>query len=432
MIGRYTLKEMGKVWSKENRYVKWLEVEIAVCEGMAKYGCIPSDAVEKIKERARVDIERIDAFEKLSNHEVIAFLDALKESVGDEARYIHLGLTSSDIMDTGLALQLMDASKIIQRDIDNLQEILREQAMRYKNTIMIGRTHGIHAQPITLGLKFALWWEEMERNRQRMERAAEIVRYGKISGAVGTYTHISPQIEEFALKKLDLEPSPISTQVIQRDRHAEYLLILALIASSVEKFALEVRHLQRTEVREVEEPFTRTQKGSSAMPHKRNPILCERICGLTRIVKTNGLLSLDNIPLWHERDISHSSVERVTIPDSCVLLDYILQKFTFVMDGLSVYPERMRQNLALSGGLVFSQKVLTELINKGMDRETAYELVQKYALKSYDEGIDFQSLISADKVINKYFGRKEIQACFNFSSLLQNVDYIFKRLSIEA
>lgn len=431
MIERYTLKEMGNVWEEKNRYSKWLEVEIAACEGMKEHGLIPKEVVGNIKKKAKIDLDRIHAFEKINNHEVIAFLDSLAEVIGNDARYIHLGLTSSDIMDTGLALQMKDAGGIILKDIDALRKFLKKQALKYKNTVMIGRTHGIHAQPITLGLKFALWWEEMGRNRERFKKAIETISYGKISGAVGTYTHTSPELEELTLNRLGLKPEPLSTQVVQRDRHAEYLLTLALIASSIEKFALEIRHLQRTEVRELEEPFSRTQKGSSAMPHKRNPILCERICGLARIIKSNGIISLENIPLWHERDISHSSAERVIIPDSCVLTDYILQKFTFVTEKLSIFPERMKHNLNLTGGIIFSQKLLTELINKGMNREKAYDLVQKCALKSYDTNTDFKSLISKDKEISKYLNGKEIKACFDFSSLLKNVNKIFQRLKIE-
>jgi adenylosuccinate lyase len=431
MIERYTLKEIGNIWSEKNRYAKWLEVELAACEGMQKEGLIPKGIVEKIKKNAKVNLDMIHAFEKSSNHEVIAFLDSLAEMIGDEAKYIHLGLTSSDIMDTGLALQMKDASKIILKDLNALITILKKQALKHKNTVMIGRTHGIHAQPITLGLKFALWWEEMKRNRQRFEKAVDTVSYGKISGAVGTFTHTSPELEEFTLNKLGLKPEPIATQVVQRDRHAEFLLTLALIASSIEKFALEIRHLQRTEVREVEEPFTKTQKGSSAMPHKRNPILCERICGLARIIKANGIVSLENIPLWHERDISHSSAERIIIPDSCILTDYILQKFIFVIENLSIFPAKMKQNKALSGGLIFSQKIVTSLINKGMNREKSYNLVQKYALESYDTKTDFKSLISKDREINKHLSKKELDTYFDFSSLLKNVNKIFQRLNIE-
>ena len=422
---------MGDIWDEKNRYAKWLEVELAACEGMQKEGLIPKGSVEKIRKKAKVNLDLIHTFEKSSNHEVIAFLDSLTKIVGDESKYIHLGLTSSDIMDTGLALQMKDASKIILKDVDVLITILKKQALKHKNTVMIGRTHGIHAQPITLGLKFALWWEEMKRNRLRFKNAMESISYGKISGAVGTFTHTSPELEEFTLNKLGLKPEPIATQVVQRDRHAQFLLTLALISSSIEKFALEIRHLQRTEVREAEEPFGKTQKGSSAMPHKRNPILCERICGLARIIKANGIVSLENIPLWHERDISHSSAERIIIPDSCILIDYILQKFIFIIENLTIYPERMKQNLQLSGGLIFSQKIVTTLINKGMSREKAYNLVQKYALESYDTNKDFKSLISKDREINKHISKKELDACFDFSSLLKNVNKIFKRLNIE-
>ena len=422
---------MGDIWNEKNRYTKWLEVELAACDEMQKEGLVPKGIVGKIKKKAKINLDLIHAFEKSNNHEVIAFLDSLAKMVGDEAKYIHLGLTSSDIMDTGLALQMKDASKIILKDLDVLITILKKQALKHKNTVMIGRTHGIHAQPITLGLKFALWWEEIKRNRLRFKNAMESISYGKISGAVGTFTHTSPKLEESTLNKLGLKPEPIATQVVQRDRHAEFLLTLALISSSIEKFALEIRHLQRTEVREAEEPFGKTQKGSSAMPHKRNPILCERICGLARIIKSNGIVSLENIPLWHERDISHSSAERVIIPDSCILIDYILQKFIFVIENLSIFPARMKQNLAISGGLIYSQKIVTALINKGMDREKAYNVVQKHALESYDTKKDFKSLICKDKEINKRISKKELDACFYFSSLLKNVNKIFQRLGIE-
>ncbi|MBU1767137.1 MAG: adenylosuccinate lyase, partial [Candidatus Omnitrophica bacterium] len=428
---RYTFKEMGDIWDEKNRYAKWLEVELAACDEMQKEGLVPKGITEKIKKKAKVNLDMIHAFEKSNNHEVIAFLDSLAKIVGDEAKYIHLGLTSSDIMDTGLALQMKDASKIILKDLDVLITILKKQALKHRNTVMIGRTHGIHAQPITLGLKFALWWEEIKRNRLRFENAMESISYGKISGAVGTFTHTSPKLEESTLNKLGLKPEPIATQVVQRDRHAQFLLTLALISSSIEKFALEIRHLQRTEVREAEEPFGKTQKGSSAMPHKRNPILCERICGLARIIKSNGIVSLENIPLWHERDISHSSAERVIIPDSCILIDYILQKFIFVIENLSIFPARMKQNLAISGGLIYSQKIVTALINKGMNREKAYNVVQKYALESYDTKKDFKSLICKDKEINKRISKKELDVCFDFSSLLKNVNKIFQRLGIE-
>ncbi|MBU0534462.1 MAG: adenylosuccinate lyase [Candidatus Omnitrophica bacterium] len=431
MIKRYTFKEMGDIWDEKNRYAKWLEVELAACDEMQKEGLVPKGITEKIKKKAKVNLDMIHAFEKSNNHEVIAFLDSLAKIVGDEAKYIHLGLTSSDIMDTGLALQMKDASKIILKDLDVLITILKKQALKHRNTVMIGRTHGIHAQPITLGLKFALWWEEIKRNRLRFENAMESISYGKISGAVGTFTHTSPKLEESTLNKLGLKPEPIATQVVQRDRHAQFLLTLALISSSIEKFALEIRHLQRTEVREAEEPFGKTQKGSSAMPHKRNPILCERICGLARIIKSNGIVSLENIPLWHERDISHSSAERVIIPDSCILIDYILQKFIFVIENLSIFPARMKQNLAISGGLIYSQKIVTALINKGMNREKAYNVVQKYALESYDTKKDFKSLICKDKEINKRISKKELDVCFDFSSLLKNVNKIFQRLGIE-
>jgi adenylosuccinate lyase len=431
MLERYTLKEMGRIWEERARYEKWLNVELAVCEAMQKEGLIPKGTVEKTRKKARVDLALIHNFEKSNNHEVIAFLDSLAKIVGSEAKYIHLGLTSSDIMDTGLALQMKDSSGIILKDLNKLLSVLKKQSLKYKNTIMIGRTHGIHAQPLTFGLKIALWHEEMKRNIERFRKAADTINYGKISGAVGTFTHTSPELEESTLKKLGLKPEPIATQVVQRDRHAEFLSVLALIASSLEKFALEIRHLQRTEVREAEEPFTKTQKGSSAMPHKKNPIMCERICGLARIIRANALVSLENVPLWHERDISHSSAERVIIPDSCILVDYILQKFIFIIENITVYPQRMKQNLQSGGGLIFSQKIVTALINKGLDRDKAYNLVQKCALESYDAKKDFRTLLEKNKELNNLLTNKELNECFDFASLLKNVNKIFKRLDIE-
>jgi len=430
MIERYTLEGMGKIWEEENRFSQWLAIEIAACEVLHKEGVIPQKDLRNIKKKVKIDLARIHAIEKINQHEVIAFLDALKEKIGPSARYIHLGLTSSDIMDTGLSLQMKQATEIILKDIEKLKNILRRKAKKYKNTVMIGRTHGIHAQPITFGLKLALWWEEMKRNQERMKRAKEIISYGKISGAVGTYAHTSPRLEKQVCQKLGLRPAPVSTQVLQRDRHAEYLQTLALIAASLEKFALEIRHLQRTEVREVEEPFTKGQKGSSAMPHKRNPIFCERICGLSRVIRANAQVGLENIALWHERDISHSSTERVIIADSSILTDYILEKFIFILDNLVVYPDKMKENLDLTKGLIFSQSLLIQLIEKGIGRKKAYELVQKNALRCYDKGENFKSLILKDKDIAKCLGKKEIEKCFDLSPLLGKVEEIFDRIRI--
>ncbi|MCK4325972.1 adenylosuccinate lyase, partial [bacterium] len=377
MIERYILPKMGRIWSEENKFKTMLQIEILVCEALARLGEIPREALAKIKEKAGFDLERIREIEAETRHDVIAFLEAVGERVGDESRYIHLGLTSYDIVDTSLSLRMQEAGDLILQDLKKLSQILKRKAKEHKETVMIGRSHGIHAEPITLGLKFALWWKETERNRERMTRAREAISYGKISGAVGTYAHLDPRVEEYVCKKLNLTPAPVSTQILQRDRHAQYLTTLALIASSLEKFALEIRNLQRTDILEVEEYFSRGQKGSSAMPHKRNPIVSERVSGLARIVRGNAQAALENIALWHERDLTHSSVERVIIPDSCILVDYMLNKFIEVMDNLVIYPGNMKKNLEKTKGLIFSETVLLELAKKGLSRKEAYRVVQR-------------------------------------------------------
>lgn len=431
MISRYTLPEMGKIWTDENRFRIMMEIELAVCEALADLGEIPRKAVGKIKKKVRFSLERIEELESKVHHDVIAFLSSLSESVGKEGRYIHLGLTSSDILDTALAVQMVEAIDILIADVEKLYRTLKKRAIEHKNTIMIGRTHGVHAEPTTFGLKLALWYQETLRNLERLRRAREVIGVGKISGAVGTYAHVNPKVELYVCKKFSLKPDPISTQIIQRDRHAEYLSILALVAGSLEKFGLEIRNLQRTEILEVEEYFSPTQKGSSAMPHKRNPVTCERICGLARLVRSNALASLENIALWHERDITHSSVERVIIPDSTILLDYMLQKFENIVRRLIVYPENMKKNLEKSKNTIFSQRVLLELVKKGLSREKAYELTQRNAMRAWKEGSEYREFLKKDREVEKYLTNRDIDVCFNLKYYLRYVDRIFKRLKLE-
>jgi adenylosuccinate lyase len=428
MIERYTRKEMGRLWEPENRFQKWLDVEIAACEAWTDLGKIPKSALAVIKQKAGFDLRRIDEIEVVVKHDVIAFLTSVAEKIGPESRYVHKGLTSSDIVDTAQSLLMKEAAGIIVKDLKGLIAVLKEQAFRYKNTVCIGRSHGVHAEPMTFGLKFTLWYEEAKRNLERMERARKIISIGKFSGAVGTFSNIPVAIEEKVCKKLGLKPEPIATQVVQRDRHAEYLSTLAIIAASIEKIAVEIRHLQRTEVLEAEEPFAKGQKGSSAMPHKRNPVGCENLSGLARVVRTNALAAMENVALWHERDISHSSVERVIIPDSTILVDYMLNRLTGILSGLLVYPERMMENLNRSYGLYNSQNVLISLTEKGMTREDAYALVQKHAMMSWKTRKQFKALLSKDKVVKKYLSAKELNDIFDLKNYLRNIDYIFKRV----
>ena len=428
MIERYTLPEMGAIWTEENRFQKWLDVEIAVSEVHAEMGAIPREAVEVIKRKARFDVDRIKEIERTTRHDVIAFTTALAENIGPESRYVHYGLTSSDVVDTANALLMRDAADLLLEDLDRLSRTLRRRAFEHKNTVMIGRTHGVHAEPTTFGLTLALYYADNERNRERLARARSRVSYGKISGAVGTFAHLDPEVEQRVCARLGLEPAPISTQVIQRDRHAELLSTLAIIASSMEKIALEVRHLQRTEVREAEEPFSAGQKGSSAMPHKRNPVTSEQICGLARIVRSNAQAAFENIALWHERDISHSSVERVILPDSCVLADYLIQKTDWLIGGLAVYPERMRANLESLGGVTASGQLLLELTRRGVTREEAYGIVQPLAMRVWDEGANFRELVLEDRRIAEHLTREEIDALFDLAAQLRNVDKIFERV----
>jgi adenylosuccinate lyase len=419
---------MGKLWEQQNRFQKWLDVEIAVCEAWAEMGEIPEDALKTIKEKAGFNISRIDEVEKTVKHDVIAFLASVCELVGPEARYIHKGLTSYDIVDTALSLLLKESADIIIEDLKKLLSVLREKAFKYKNAPCMGRSHGVHAEPMTFGLKFTLWHEDIKRGLHRMERAKETISVGKISGVVGTFSNTPPELEERVCKKLNLLPELIATQVIQRDRHAEYMTALALIAANIEKISVEIRHLQRTEVLEAEEPFTTGQKGSSAMPHKRNPVGTENLSGLARVVRANALAALENIVLWHERDISHSSVERIIIPDSIIAVDYMINRLTELLKDLMVYPEKMLANIQKSYGLYNSQRVMLALIDKGLSRETAYELVQKNAMESWHTGTCFIDLLLGDKNIREYLSEDEIKEIFNFKYYLRNIDYIYKRV----
>ena len=428
MIDRYTLPEMGALWSEETKFQKWLDVEIAVCEVHAEMGTIPREALEQIKSRARFSVERINEIEKTTDHDVIAFTTNLAESIGEAARFVHYGLTSSDVVDTANALLLRDACDILLPKINALMEVLKKRAFEFKQTPQIGRTHGIHAEPTSFGLTFALWYDEMRRNRERLIKARDTVAVGKISGAVGAFAHLDPIVEEKVCERLGLKAAPVSTQIIQRDNYAEYLCTLAIVASSLDKFALQIRHWQRTEVREAQEKFKEGQKGSSAMPHKRNPILSERICGMARVVRANSVVGLENVALWHERDISHSSAERVVLPDSSIATDYMLAKMTSLIDGLVVYPERMLENLNATRGSVFSGQLLLALTQAGVSREQAYGWVQRNALKAWDEGEDLKSLISADKEITGHLNQEQIDRAFSLDTYLRNIDAIFQRL----
>jgi adenylosuccinate lyase len=419
---------MTKIWSPENRYKKWLDVEILACEAMAKLSKIPESALKNIKENVSIKVERIDEIEKTTKHDVIAFLTSLTEKVGEDGRFIHMGLTSSDVLDTALAVQLKESAEILLEDIDRLLVVLKRRAFENKNTLMIGRSHGIHAEPITFGLKMALWYQEMQRNRQRLVQAKESISYGKISGAVGTFSFVDPFVEEYVCSKLGLHAAPVSSQIIQRDRHAEFFTTLAIIASSLDKFAQEIRLLQRTEVREAEEYFSPGQKGSSAMPHKRNPVLSENLSGLARLVRSYAVAALEDIALWHERDISHSSVERVIGPDATIVLDFMLNRFINMMDRLVIYPERMIYNLNMTHGVIFSQMVLLALIEKGTTREDAYAVVQNNAMKSWQEGLEFRNLLEKDSTVAKYLQKKELAAIFNVNNFLKNLDFIFNRV----
>lgn len=428
MIPRYTRPVMGRIWEQENRYQQWLRVELAVVDAMAQLGQIPVQAAQEIAEKADFDVARIDEIEQKTKHDVIAFLTCVGEYVGESARYIHLGLTSSDILDTSLALLLREAADILVDDIQTLLEVLKRRAHEHRDTIMIGRSHGVHAEPVTFGLKLALWYSEMDRNRERILRARETISVGKISGAVGTYANVDPRVEQLACAQLGLKPETISTQIIQRDRHAEYFSTLAVIASTIEKIATEIRHLQRTEVLEAEEFFFERQKGSSAMPHKRNPIGSENLCGLARLVRANTIAALENIPLWHERDISHSSVERVIAPDSTILLDFMLYRLTNMLDRLVVYGDKMKANLESTGGLFFSQRVLLALTEVGLDRDEAYRLTQRNAMAVWNEGGTFKDRLSADPEVMAHLSKEKLEELFDLAYFLKHVDTIFSQV----
>lgn len=430
MIKRYTRPEMGQIWTDENRYRAWLEVEILACEAWAELGHIPKEDVQKIRENAKINVDRILEIEEETRHDVVAFTRAVAETLGPESKWVHYGLTSTDVVDTALSYLLKQANEILLKDIDRFLEILKNKANEHKYTVMMGRTHGVHAEPTTFGLKLALWYSEMKRNRERFVQAMETMRVGKISGAVGTYANIDPFVEKYVCEKLGLEPAPISTQTLQRDRHAHYLSILALIASSLDKFATEIRGLQKSETREVEEPFRKGQKGSSAMPHKRNPIGCENISGLARVVRGHMVSAYENIALWHERDISHSSVERVILPDSTILLNYMLNRFANIVKDLTVFPENMKRNMERTFGLIYSQRVLLTLINKGLKREEAYDRVQRLAMQAWEEQRPFRPLVEADEVISKHLSKEEIADCFDYQYHLARVDEIFERVGL--
>lgn len=421
---------MGKIWEDENKYRVWLEIEVLACEAQAQLGVVPPEAAAAIRKKASFDAARILEIEEEVKHDVIAFLTNVGETVGPESRFIHLGMTSSDVLDTALAVQMKQSAEVLLADLEDLKKTLARRAREHKLTVMVGRTHGIHAEPVTLGLKFALWFAETVRNIERLRHAAKTVSVGQISGAVGTYAHIDPSVEQYVCGKLGLEASPISTQVLQRDRHAEFMNTLAVVGSSLEKFATEIRHLQKTEVLEAEEFFSEGQKGSSAMPHKRNPITCERIAGLSRVLRGNAVAAMENVALWHERDITHSSVERVIIPDSCILLDYMLAQFTALVDKLIVYPENMKKNLEKTHGLVYSQSVLLALTQKGMKREDAYRLVQNHAMKVWQNGADFRSVLEGDAEVTGMLDNKELTRIFDEKKSVSHVDDIFKRLGL--
>jgi adenylosuccinate lyase len=431
VIERYTLPEMGEIWSEQTKLSNWLKIEILACEGWGKLGAIPSPALDNIRSKADFELARVKEIEAEVRHDVIAFLTNVAEYVGEDSRYIHMGLTSSDLLDTSLALQLRDSCDQLLKRMYRLREVLGARAKEHRYTLMMGRTHGVHAEPITFGLKMAVWYTEVERHIERITRAREAVSYGQISGAVGTLANVDPVVEQHVCEQLGLKPCKISTQIIQRDRHAEYLTTLALVASSLEKMATEIRNLQRTEIREVEEPFYSGQKGSSAMPHKRNPMMSERVTGLSRVIRSNAMVGLENVALWHERDLTHSSAERVVLPDSSILLDYILDRFIRIMEGLVVNSDNMRTNLEATMGVVFSQQVLLALIEKGFLREDAYRVVQEAAMDSWHRRIPFKVLLQENEQIKAIMSEKELEALFDYSYHLKNVDYLFARCGLD-
>lgn len=432
MIERYSLPKMKAIWSDEHRFEIWVTIELLALEAWSQLGLISPEEVEHIRRRVTFSKERMLEIEQVTRHDVIAFLTTLSEGLGKEGRFLHFGLTSSDMLDTATACLLKESAEMILADIEEVCSVIREKALEHRYTLMVGRTHGVHAEPTTLGLKLAVWYTEMVRNRERVEKAKRVVSVGKISGAVGNFANVDPRVEAYVCEKLGLQPASASTQIIQRDRYAEFLWSLAMVGTSLEKFAMELRNLQRTEIREVEEGFGKGQKGSSAMPHKKNPITGEQICGLSRVLRGNLLVALENIPLWHERDISHSSAERIILPDSCILADYLLQTFGRLLRGLSVYPENMQRNLAKSRGLVFSERVLLELVKRGLTREEAYALVQRCALKTWeDEGVDFLKVLQEDQDVRQYFSPAELERLFDYQHYLRYVDLILRRSGIE-
>jgi adenylosuccinate lyase len=438
MIPRYTRERMGRIWTDQNRLDKWLEIELLACEALAESGEIPREAARQMREKATFDIQRrekatfdihrVQEIERTTKHDVVAFITGVGESLGDLSRYLHLGLTSSDVLDTSMALLLRESAGIIIEDLNELLGVLRQKALEHKDTVMIGRSHGIHAEPTTFGLKMALWHEEMGRNLDRMKRAKDIISVGKLSGAVGTYANLSPAVEDYVCHKLGLKPAPVSTQIIQRDRYAEYFTTLAIIGASIEKFAVEIRHLQRTEVLEAEEFFSKGQKGSSAMPHKRNPVLSENLTGLARLVRANAMAAIENVALWHERDISHSSVERVIAPDSNILVDFMLGRFTNLIKNLIVYPENMATNLKRTGGLIFSERIMLDLMRQGLSRQEAYELVQRNAMGVWKRGGDFKKAILKDADIKNILTPEMIENAFDLKHHLHHVNTIFNRV----
>jgi adenylosuccinate lyase len=430
MIERYTRPAMGKIWEDENKFRIWLEVETLACESQAELGVIPKEAVKVIKEKGRFNVARILEIEQEVKHDVIAFLTNVGEYVGPESRFIHLGMTSSDVLDTTLAVQMKQSAELLLKEMEGLRDVLARRAKEFKHTIMVGRTHGIHAEPVTFGLKLALWYAEIVRDMERLKAALKTISVGKISGAVGTYQHVDPAVERYVCEKLGLQPAQISTQVLQRDRHAEFMNTLAICGCSLEKFATEIRHLQKTEVLEAEEFFSKGQKGSSAMPHKRNPVVCERIAGLARVLRSNALAAMENVALWHERDISHSSVERIIVPDSCIILDFILGDMTKIIDNLLVYPDHMTRNLNATRGLIFSQEVLIALTRKGVKREDAYKMVQEQAMKVWKEEKEFKTLLLGSEEVMKILSKKELDELFDPKRSLKHVDYIFERVGI--
>ncbi|SDO31309.1 adenylosuccinate lyase [Halobacillus sp. SY10] len=430
MIERYTRPEMGAIWTEENRYQAWLEVELLACEAWSELGVIPKDDVKKLRENASFSIDRIHEIEAETRHDVVAFTRAVSETVGEERKWVHYGLTSTDVVDTALSYQLKQANEIIRRDLVNFIEILGEKAKEHKHTVMMGRTHGVHAEPTTFGLKLALYYEEMKRNLERLDLAMDHIQFGKLSGAVGTYANIDPFVEEYVCEKLGLKPAPVSTQTLQRDRHAHYVSTLALVATSIEKIAVEIRGLQKTETREVEEFFAKGQKGSSAMPHKRNPIGSENMTGMARVLRGNMLTAFENVPLWHERDISHSSAERIILPDATIALNYMLNRFGNIVKNLTVFPERMQENMEKTYGLIFSQRVLLTLIDEGLVREEAYDLVQPKAMEAWERGIPFRELIEADDKITSTLSEEQLDACFDYKHHLKQVDRIFDRIGL--